>query len=382
MENKKNSRDHSATLFIGKFSESGASQNKFASAAGDLVQQQIIYELKTLLPTQIVHYISMEPNRVFPGGNLFSAGAYDHNGEFIPYINLPIVKNIIYAIKIFRYCLRLRPGLVIQYNSYLFENISILLYRYLFGAKVCQIVQDVRVGAEFSWLAREQDRLANKLLKRFDYVLPITQAVADKFMLDSGKYHIFHGGVTRRGFELAESKSNIKPFAVFAGALERHNGVDKLIRFWNDRSPNLDLHIFGRGSLASLVAASSIGNQRIKYHGFQSQDEIMKWQRIAKFNFCFRYSDGLQEDYFFPSKFFDLACAPGLLIVNKFKNLPIFMMECDGVVDSIDELEKFVLLPDNEVKKISNHRRALVLRWGTWNSTLRLVVNRLEIFKQ
>lgn len=104
----------------------------------------------------------------------------------------------------------------------------------------------------------------------------------------------------------------------------------------------------------------------------------MKWQKIAKFNFCLRYSDGIQEEYFFPSKFFDIACAPGLLIVNNFKNLPPFMKECGGVIDTMDAIEKYVLLPDEDLNKISTCRRDAVLQNSSWHTVLKRIVDRLS----
>lgn len=379
MENEADIINHEAILFVGKFSNDGAWQNKYASAAGDLVQRQIISELRVLLPTHKIRYISMEPNRIWPGGRLLSGGINYYDGKFTSSLNLPIIKNIIYAAKILHQCLHLKPRIVIQYNSYLFENIAILIYGKLFGAKTCQIVQDIRVGDEFNWLARQQDRLANLLLKCFDYVLPITQAVADRFSLDKEKYHVFNGGITDKGFDLLKSVVDFKESAVFAGALERHNGIDKLINFWIDRSPELDLHIFGRGGLTSFVVEASENNPRIKYHGFLPQDEIIEWQRTAKFNFCFRFSDGIDEKYFFPSKFFDLACAPGLLVVNNFRNLPSFMADCGGVVATIDQFESLINISDGDVKKISTARRAYVLENCSWISTLNIILDNLKL---
>ncbi len=378
MENETALLNHKSILFVGKFSSDGAWQNKYASAAGDLVQRQIISELKAVSPAHKICYMSMEPNRIWPGGRLLSNGVHHSDGEFISFLNFPIVKNIIYAVKIFGRCLRLKPKIIIQYNSYLFENISILLYGKLFGAKTCQIVQDIRVGDEFNWFARQQDRLANLLLKHFQYVLPITQAVADEFSLDKDRYHVFNGGITHKGFQLLNSEVDFKEIAVFAGALERHNGIEKLINFWMDRSPELDLHIFGRGSLTPFVVKASQNNPRIKYHGFLPQDEIVEWQRSAKFNFCFRFSDGIKEEYFFPSKFFDLACAPGLLVVNNFKNLPSFMVGCSGVVEVVDEFNELIILSDETVKKLSAYRRAQVLGTSSWSSVLTTVIEKLS----
>ena len=378
MENSNQPRNKRVVFYVGKFSKTGAWQNKFSSAAGDLVQGQIISELKTLSPHQVTRYIAMEPNRIWPGSGLHIKGAKECGGEFISYINLPLIKNIIFATKIFGQCLRHKPDIVIQYNSYLFENIAILLYARLSGAKTCQILQDIRIGREFTWLARQHDKIANLSLKRFDYVLPITEAISKKLGLDKHKYQVFSGGITNRGFELLGSAAKTVNIAVFAGALERHNGIDKLISFWTNRFPELDLHIFGRGSLTSTVLRACDINPRLIYHGFLPQEEIMKWQKIAKFNFCLRYSDGIQEEYFFPSKFFDIACAPGLLIVNNFKNLPPFMKECGGVIDTMDAIEKYVLLPDEDLNKISTCRRDAVLQNSSWHTVLKRIVDRLS----
>ena len=356
-------------LFIGKFNPSDAVSNKYASAAGTIVQEEIISQLVALAPDVDARFIAMEPKRIWPHGELVVSGTNRDNGLFIGYINLPILKNIIFSIVIFLYSLKFRPKLIVQYNSYLFENIAILLCQKFLAIKNCLILQDVRVGSGFSRAARWHDLLSNIFLRKFDLVIPITKRLAEKFKLKN--YIVFNGGITGQGYELLKCHGPLRNIAVFAGALESYNGTDRLIDFWLKHDPSVELHIFGRGSLSDAVKLAAQRNGKIHYHGFQSATEITKWQKIAKFNFCLRFSNKINEEFFFPSKFFNAACAPGLLIVNKFKNLPSYMNEENGVWSASSDLIEILAYDEVEITKMSRHRRECVSLGSSWGEVVR-----------
>ncbi len=369
-------RGENSVLFIGHFSRSGAHRNPFASAAGDVVQNQIIKEASHLLPKEQLRFLSMEPQRIWPAGSLYIRGSGSDNGRFVSYINLPIIKNICYAAAILLECFRLRPALVMQYNSYLFENAAILVAAMFLRIRSCLILQDIRIGHQFSLAARIYDKFANMLVGFFDFVMPISRRMAEELQLKDGQFHIFKGGITGQGYELLQCNEPLGDYAVFAGALESHNGIDRIVQLWVDRKVEVDLHVFGRGRLADMVSHYSRLNPHIKYHGFIPHEDVSKWQRSAKFNFCLRYSEGLEEEYFFPSKFFNACCCPGLLIVNNFMNIPSFMLGKRGLVNDLDGVEQLLRLSNDEVMAESLLRRQAVLEEGSWSSALGVVVKR------
>ena len=91
-----------------------SSGGEVSSAAGDLVQKQIF---QSSPHGEKKYFIAMQPAAVWPKGKFFVKGAKNKNGEFISYINLPIVREVIFALLI----LKNLSGVnyVFQYNSYL-----------------------------------------------------------------------------------------------------------------------------------------------------------------------------------------------------------------------------------------------------------------------
>lgn len=362
------------TLFICRISR--ANSRSSLSIAGDLVQREIISDFQKINNDNSFYFLALEPQPTWPKGDLFCKGGFEDNGKFVGYINLPILKNLIFMFFIFIYSLRFKN--VVQYNSYFFENIGILFSSIFVRNKKIIILQDYRVGGDFSKLAICYDIVSNKLLKYFDIIVPVSNMLAMNLNI-SDKSIIFKGGITAPGYQFYKKDLNncSEKFAVFAGALEKHNGIDKLINFWVSNNIDIPLHIFGRGKLSSYVLNNS-NNRNIIYHGFSSQETVSKWQEKAFLNFCLRYSEGLNEEFFFPSKFFNLCCCPGILVFNNFKNLPDFFVN-DSIGLLSDDWSNLLFLLDLNPKSIDvmtevERRRSFILKYHTWYAILNKIL--------
>ena len=288
-----------------------------SSAAGDLVQKQIFASNP---PDEKKYFIAMQPVAVWPKGNFFVKGTKKENGKFISYINLPILRELIFAF----YILKNLKGVdyVFQYNSYFFSNFVITLFKRFFHYKSIIVMQDYRSGEMFSKKDLLADKFASYFLPFFDGYILITKYFIDFFNLNEKKALVFPGAITEHGIDALNDTGTVElqEIAVYAGALEPHNGVDVLIENWIEQNIDIPLHIFGKGSLKNYV--EKINNKNVIFHGFQPSSVVYELQSKAKYNFCLRMSSGLNEEFFFPSKFFNLVCYRGRLIVNDFKNLP------------------------------------------------------------
>lgn len=314
-------------LFIGRFSSDGVLVNTAASSAGDLVQTQIIRELKREVGTNNVHVIAMEPAPCFPKGELYIKGRLKDGVKFVSFLNLPLIKNIFLSLYIFSYLLKNRNiDHVLLYNSYLFENLCVLFSKVLLGVGNTILIQDIRVGSQFGFFVKLQDKIANFFVSHFDKIIPINNGIVEYLSLPLSKVVVFEGGVESVRIEEELNKNyKLHDYAVFAGALEPHNGIDDLIKNWVDKKINLTLHVFGKGSLDTALRALSKGSTNIILHGIKTQEEVYAHQMYASFNFCLRNSKGLNEKLFFPSKFFNSAICPGELVVNDFYGLTLEM---------------------------------------------------------
>ena len=316
-------------VFVGHFAPQSHAAKQASSAAGNQVQRQIFQELvQQCGPGQPVCY-SMTPQSFWPQGPFISRSVSEGSTKFIGYINLPVLKHVVFALRLLAHLLVVRPQLCLQYNSYLFENLALLLFRLsCSGTAIAIIIQDIHVAARMSLLTKRglrsfSERTALRLAKRFDMIIPFSSEIISDFRFAPSKCFVFQGGITEFAVQVMSGpEQELVEIGVFAGGLEPHNGIDRLVDKWLVSGVEHPLHVFGRGSLEEHVRQAAQRSDRIVFHGFQPEHVVLAWQRRARWNFCLRYSAGLNQTYFFPSKLFNILCAPGAVVVNDFHALP------------------------------------------------------------
>ncbi|MHA3887682.1 glycosyltransferase [Stutzerimonas degradans] len=311
-------------IFIGHFSNSKAAQPG-ASAAGDAVQQKIVRTLKQDSAIDLLS-ISQPPARSWPKGRLFFSNSQDSYALFPCLINVAFLRDVWFGLVCMKYIIKNKPHKVLQYNSYLFVNIFVIFASAIVGAKAIIIIQDYRVGSGFKVLAKVHDRIAGFFVRFYDFAIPVTEALAKKLKIKSDRLLVFPGAMEHDAPLINQDKVSSNKDAeitvLYAGALEKHNGLDRLLSSWEKVPENVKLFIYGRGSLGEEVLRAAQKLNNIQYLGFSSKDEIHRHMLKSDFNVCLRFSNGLDERFFFPSKFFSINCYPGFSLVNDFYGLP------------------------------------------------------------
>jgi len=366
------------TIFVGHFAPSCHAMDEASSAAGNQVQRQIIKELEFKCGAANVASYSMAPSPAWPHGPLVSRSLVEGSVAYIGYINLPVIKHIEFAVRLLIAILRSRPQLCLQYNSYLFENIALVLVR-LFLSKIalCICIQDIHVSPQVSIFSKRglrsfSERASLWVARRFNIIVPISDSIIDDFHLDRSKCFVFQGGITDYAEKLMKQSELIplQDIAVFAGALEPHNGIDLLVDQWITSKIEWPLHVFGRGSLHEHVSLAAEHTGKIVFHGFQPEHVVFKWQCKARWNFCLRYSLGLNERYFFPSKFFNIVCASGAVLTNDFHGIPVSLREhiiviSEDLSDLSDRLTETFELADQNMVVMRHEIVVDEFSWGT-----------------
>lgn len=354
-----------------------------SSVAGNQVQMQILQELTIQSKPGRVDCFAMQAMPAWPRGPLFARSIVEPSVNFIGFVNLMILKHIVFALRVFLLLRQTRPKLTLQYNSYLFENFSLMAYRATQRKSVSAlIIQDVHVDPEICFLSKRgwralSERLSLFVARKFDFIVPISWSIISDFNFSPEKCMVFQGGATDFALSLiGDADEKLSDFAVFAGALEPHNGVDKLINRWLENDIDAVLHIFGRGSLTELAKDAARGSRRVVFHGFVAEELIQQWQRKAQWNFCLRYSLGLNQEYFFPSKLFNVLCAPGAVLINKIHGVPDEIYRHVHLVN--DDLSNLgaVLTLAKESASVSciTARRQVVLSSHSWSSCIKRVI--------
>ncbi len=371
---------------MGHFSPLESALGDAASVAGEQVQRQILAELMRLVPGGDVIAYSMMPARAWPRGPLLCHGSVEDRIRFIGYPNLPVLRHVVFSLRLLFRLALIRPRLCISYNSYFFENMALLASRALCRKqKLAIVIQDLlilggvpaysRAGVRSCW-----ERAALQMARTFDVLVPISDRIVEDFRLNRTSCFVFQGGITDFAARLAETPltNELQPIGVFAGMLEPHNGIDRLLHRWTTGTPPGVLHVFGRGSLEAAAASAAANSPHVVFHGHQPPEVIEGWLRDARWNFCLRYDVGLNQAYFFPSKFFNIVCAAGIPVVNEFGGLPpdlrphVCIVD-DDLVNLFDRISQFPHQSDPEGVRI---RRSLVLQRYSWHDCVKRILER------
>jgi glycosyltransferase involved in cell wall biosynthesis len=368
-------------IFVGHFSPSKPICAIADSPAGNQVNRKINACLSDQYEGQSF-CVSMATAAAYPKGPLIIKSNIENNIQFVGYINIAIIKHIIFSIRLFLIFLKSRPNLCIQYNSFLFENIALYIYkRFINNIFVAIILQDITIISQnkkgISRKVRDFMEYAGLLiLRKFNLIIPVSKKIINDFGFNESNFFTFIGGITFFAEELMKLDNELNDFAVYAGKLERYNGFDRLIKAWTNQNINKYLHIFGKGSLEGEVIELSSKNKYIVFHGQHSEEKIIEWQSRATWNFCLRYSEGIDQDYFFPSKLFNICCARGEVIVNDFNGIPEDLGCCISIIDNdLAKLSQVLELTKDSISGESyQERRSIVRDRYSWEACIRKIL--------
>lgn len=373
-------------LFVGHFAplRFGSWPAEVGSIAGNQVQREIINELSLNEAVSATEAISLRPLASWPKARAFVPKAREEGIVFPAFLNLPVLKNLLFSIALFRSLLRARPEVVIAYNSYVFENIAVLLYVKLAGGRTrtAIILQDVHTdGASLRGRIRGvYERVGLRLARYFNLAAPVTRHIVADFGLNRSRCLIFPGGATDAARVVSQRSVSLRDIAVFAGALTPYNGVDVLVEEWIRQGIPHDLHIFGRGALDDELRKLAQGQDNIHIHGLVPEQDVARWLARARWNFCFRLSRGIDQRYFFPSKFFTLACAPGAMITNESFEAPPDLKRFTHVIsdDAHDLLHQLHLARESCDEAAATNRKVHVLTYYTWKRAIASILDELR----
>ena len=313
-------------IFIGAFSDPEA-KSFGGSAAGAKVQCEIIDALRS--SDKDLCSLVMPEAPSWPRGDLIECPKDSNGIRFLPILNISFLKRLSFFVQVFVLVVRYRPASIFFYNSSIVSCFFSIAFKF-FGSRRILILQDVfppKFNGCFSLLNPRLilSYVYIKLLPfSFDLYLPITSSCVVDLFLPAERCEVFPGAATAKRLHQCEYfGGELSNYAVYAGALEEYNGLDLLLKSWPSSNEFVfELHIFGGGSLAGLAEWMSSVNSNVIYHGFKPPSVVDEYLMRSKINFCFRYSKGLDQRYFFPSKFFDLILLPGFLMCNRFDGIP------------------------------------------------------------
>lgn len=130
---------------------------------------------------------------------------------------------------------------------------------------------------------------------------------------------------------------------MFAGTLNRENGVDRLLNAFIKINTDAQLHIFGNGYLSDMVQDYSHQHSSIVYHGTLANQEILQWERKATLLVNPRPLHQGIASYSFPSKLMEYMSSGTPALSTPLPAIPEDYLDYLYLTgDEVDDIEKAI----------------------------------------
>lgn len=139
-------------------------------------------------------------------------------------------------------------------------------------------------------------------------------------------------------------KANNKNFVImYAGGINKSFGIDNLVKaFIQLKNEDIELRLFGYGDYVSELELYCQKDRRIKYYGWKTREEILKYEAQADLLVNLRNNMDEYTKYSFPSKTIEYMLSGTPLLITALEGIP-------------DEYYNYVYsIPDNDIQTIQN----------------------------
>ena len=238
-------------------------------------------------------------------------------------------------------------------NKNLKENDKVLIYSpylpYLkaiydtnLNLDVTMIVTDLPEYYDFdnksrlkSMLRNLQNNKISKYMKKVNKFVLLTEQMKNKLNVDDNSYVVVEGICDTKYHNFHVEKKE-KRIVLYTGSLHYQYGIKNLLdAFCIINEKNVELWICGKGEAENFILDLSTQDNRIKYLGFKTHEEVIKLQQQATVLVNPRKSEGEFTKYSFPSKTMEYMLSGTPVIMNKLEGIPL-------------EYYKYLFVPENE----------------------------------
>lgn len=303
--------------------------------------------------------------------------------QYIWYINLPFLKELIYFISACFIILFWNFGCKNEQKKCIFANLhyapvslAIVFMGKILGVKKVITFTDLslytysdeKIGKMPLYkkiLIKPYVRMVNKLQKSYDLYILFSEPMKDVVNKAGKPYLVMEGIYNPDGivFEKQEKCNSI----LYAGKLNREVGVQKILDVFNMIDDDtLELWFLGNGDMKDEILEASKINKNIKYLGFRDRKEVFRLLQKAKLLINLRNPDDEYTKYSFPSKTFEYMVSGTPMISTDLEGIPdeykkyMFMVDYsdEKIVDKIYEI---LNLDDTFLEEFGKKARKFVL---------------------
>lgn len=217
-----------------------------------------------------------------------------------------------------------------------------------YNLKICLIAPDLpeymnlgkKKNAIFNYLKLYDMKKIDENIQFIDYFVVLTEFMMNKLVKKNKPYIVVEGIIDQNLFEkisasdLLEKKSKSKKIMLYTGTLDRKYGILKLVQLFNEiEEKNLQLIIYGEGDSKKEIQHICEKDNRIKFKGLVSREEILYQQSIADVLINPRSSKEEYTKYSFPSKNIEYMASGTPILTAELKGMPKEYLEYVYLID-------------------------------------------------
>lgn len=263
---------------------------------------------------------------ILPDNDWSSDGIVGHE---IGCINLPFVKQWMRCRKAKKILRTLEDDAeIIIYSAYM--PFLRAVYRLPRNRKVTAIITDLpefydlgKTSALRRKLRSFQNKMIYKYLERVDRFVVLTEQMKEPLKIGDRPWICVEGICDIKQTQEIPAGTSEKKVIFYSGTLHYQYGIKNLLdAFEMLEDDNLELWICGSGEAEEEIIRLSETDERIKFYGFCTQDEVAKLRAQATVLVNPRENKGDYVKYSFPSKTMEYMASGKPLVMYKLDGIP------------------------------------------------------------
>ncbi len=236
---------------------------------------------------------------------------------------------------------------VLLYSLYLPVAVQIIKQCKKYGCKAIVIVPDLPkhmyksngksiIYKIYSYLYNFR---AESVQYLFDGYILFTNQMSEKLSCKNN-YIVIEGIIDSTIFEKYKNVTKCDTRSImYAGALEKRNGIEELLKAFSLIDGNFELWLFGDGDYVSKIKEWQKTDKRIKYFGRVNRETVLEYEKRAFLLTNIRLNDDEYIKYSFPSKTLEYMASETPLIMTKMEGIPKEYYKYVYVIEDIKYLK-------------------------------------------
>lgn len=207
--------------------------------------------------------------------------------------------------------------------------------------------------------------IVNFVEKNYDMYILFTKQMNKKVNPYNKPYVVIEGIFNNK---LNTSKVNKNKAIMYAGTLSFEYGIKFFLdAFEQIENDELQLWIFGDGDMKEYIKKLCIRDNRVKYFGFKSHEEVFNYEKRATLLINTRNPEDGYTKYSFPSKTFEYMVSGTPFLTTKLAGIPEEYFKYLYTIDNYDikslkqKIKEIIAKPQTELDNFGLEARHFIL---------------------